>query len=139
MVFLGLPVAKISFHCKTQSSTTPGSDIISAPFSSRFPSLDGRCLMETPHLRLSAPRPLTLCPLSSVLWVSVLMTRRVSPCSSGWPRTGSVDQVRLALHSENSACSCPLSTEGKGVRTHAQTLWIIDTDDKDHVSLQPSS
>lgn len=90
--------------------------------------------METTHLGLSAPRPLTLCPLSSVLWVSVLMTSRVSPHSSGWPRTGRVDQVRLALHSENSACSCPLSTEGKGVRTHAQPLWIIDTDDKDHVS-----
>lgn len=139
MVFVGLPVARISFHCKTQSSTTPGSDFISAPFSSRFPSLDGRCLMETPHLGLSAPRPLTLCPLSSVLCVSVLMTSRVSPRSSGWPRTDRVDQVRLALHSESSACSCLLSTESKGVGTHAQPLWIIDTDDKDHVSLQPSS
>lgn len=114
------------FHCKTQSSTTPALIIISAPFSSRFPSLDGRCSMETPHLGLSAPRPLTLCPLSSVLWASVLMSSRVSPRSSGWSRTDCVDQVRMALHSENSACSCPLSPEGKGVCTHAQPLWIIE-------------
>lgn len=43
-----------------QSSTTSTSYIVSSPLSNRFPSLDGRGVMKTSHLGLSAPRSLTL-------------------------------------------------------------------------------